>query len=433
MLTSLCRISFSSAAFLAAALPLVQCAPAPIALELEERGSCNADNLLRLLRTPSNLPEALPFCSSYLHNPATTVAVSTVTPTETEYNTVVLTTTSTETSYTTDISSIEPTETLSTTLVATLTDVVTQTSLVTTTVSPVAPIKRAAAKTPLSQQVTASYDPSRISSACACLTIPVSTASVVSTAADVTTTLTTLITSAAPDVTTIVTLSSTTILPEVSETITVETTTEVAVTTTLVSVLTTTASSSTSTSAAATPLGFYLRSWRTQDTNFVGNYLVNMDASATNKIQYSKISGSNTTAPHFRLTPEGYLAINKAQAANTAPYGTEDQTWIAFAHIPAVAEPLAFDKLANVLACANCQPLVFQRVVDVGSGATFVRITNTNQATQICGQRAPAAGSYLFWLGSGNAAIDSSCFTQQLLVSDVGVPGPAVLGTPGHY
>lgn len=422
------RISLSSAAFLAAALPLVQCAPAPIAPVMEERGTCNADNLLRLLRTPSNLPEALPFCSSYLQNPATTIAISTVTPTDTQYNTVVSTSTSTETSYTTDISSIEPTETISTTHVSTLTDVVTQTSLVTTTVSPVAPIKRAAAKTPLSQRVTASYDPSRIFSACACLTIPMSTASVVSTADKVTTTLTTLITSAAPDVT--VTLSSTTILPEVTETVTVEATTDFQVTTTLVSVLTSTASSSTTPPAAATS-GFYVRSYRSQDTNFVGNYLITSDASTSNKIQYSRIAGSNATAPRLTLTSEGYLVIAKAKMATSATYGTEDQTWVAFSHVPAVAEPLQFDKLANVLACANCQPLVFQKAVE--SGVTYVRITNTAQALQICSSRSPSPGSYLFWLGSGAAAIDSGCFTQQLVVSDIGVPGPGPFGTPTHY
>ncbi|KAH8909333.1 hypothetical protein BR93DRAFT_924344 [Coniochaeta sp. PMI_546] len=430
MLPSLGRISFSSAALLAAALPLVHCAPAPVAPLLEERGSCNADNLLRLLRTPSNLPEALPFCSSYLHNPATTVVVSTVTPTDTQYSTDVSVVTSTETSYTTDIYSVEPTETVSITDVSTLTDVVTQTSLVTTTVSPVAPIRRAAAKTPLSQQVTASYDPSRISSACACLTIPVSTASVVSTAAKVTTTVTTATTSTAPDVTTIVTLSYTTTLPEVTQTVTVEATTDIEVTTTLVSVLTSTATSSTTSAAAATS-GFYLRSYRPQDNFFSGNFLINVDASATNKIQYARISGSNTTAPHLRLTAEGYLAIAKAQAATTAPYGTEAQTWVAFSHVPAVAEPLQFDKLANVLACANCQPLIFQQVVD--SGVTYVRITNTAQAVQICSSRAPATSYYLFWLGSGTGAIDSSCFTEQLFVSDVGVAGPSPWGTPTHY
>ncbi|OIW22979.1 hypothetical protein CONLIGDRAFT_625296 [Coniochaeta ligniaria NRRL 30616] len=409
------------AAFLVAALPLAHCAPFPA---VEERGTCNADNLLRLLRTPSNLPQALPFCSSYLHNPATTIAVSTLTPTNTQYDTLVSTVTSTETSYTTEISSIEPTGTVSTTHVSTLTDVVTQTSLVTTTVSPVAP---AAAKTPLSQQVTETYDPSRISSACACLTIPVSTASVVCTAAPVTTTSTTFTTSSAPDVTTIVTLSSTTILPEVTETVTVESTTELEVTTTLVSVLTSTASSSTTLSAAATS-GFYVRSYRQQDTSFSGNYLVTSDASATNKIQYSRIAGSNSTAPRLNLTPEGYLTIIKAQLASSAPYGTEAQTWVAYSHLPPVAEPLQFDKLANVLACSNCEPLVFQRVVE--SGVTYVRITNTAQAVQICSQRSPSS-AYLFWLGSGAAAIDSGCFTQQLIVSDIGVSGP--FGTPTHY
>lgn len=53
--------------------------------ELEERGSCNADNLLRLLRTPTNLPEALPFCKTYLSLPTAgaTVIIGTTTRTVT--------------------------------------------------------------------------------------------------------------------------------------------------------------------------------------------------------------------------------------------------------------------------------------------------------------------------------------------------------------
>lgn len=78
-----------AAAALFKALP-VKAAPYPFVLE-ERTGSggCNADNLLRLLRTPSNLPEALPFCSSYLGLPASTTTVSTVTPTVTSYTTAV--------------------------------------------------------------------------------------------------------------------------------------------------------------------------------------------------------------------------------------------------------------------------------------------------------------------------------------------------------
>lgn len=415
-------LSFSSAALLAA-LPLVRCAPA--AALIEERGSCNADNLLRLLRTPSNLPEAVPFCSTYLHNPATTVVVDVVTPTKTQYETVVITVTPSQTAYTTEVSSIESTETIFLTEVSTLTHVVTETSLVTTLVSSVAPVKRAASKTPLSERVTESYDPSRISSACACLTIPVSLASVTSTAAEVTDTLTTQATSLAPEVTRVITLSSTTTLPQVVQVVTVAITTGTEVTTTLTSVITSTVVPS------ATPTeGFFLRSYRPQDNSYSENFLVNMDASASNKIQYAKISGRNTTATHLSLTSEGYLSISKAQVITSAPYGTEDQTWIAFAHTPAVAEPLQFDKLANVLACANCQPLRFERVIE--SGVTYIRMTNTQQSLQICGSRAPSTGNYLFWLGASAAAIDRFCFVQQIYVSDIGVWGPE-FGTPTHY
>lgn len=127
---------------------------------VEERGSCNADNLLRLLRTPSNLPQALPFCSSYLMLPGSTLTASTVITTVIDTGTQ--TVTSTQTIPTT------VTDTQTTVSVAT----VTQTLTLTETQYAV-PLKERSIKGPLSETVLSSYDASRISSACGCLTIPI--------------------------------------------------------------------------------------------------------------------------------------------------------------------------------------------------------------------------------------------------------------------
>ncbi|KAF3135133.1 hypothetical protein TWF594_008521 [Orbilia oligospora] len=168
------------AAFLTA-LP-VQAVPFP----LEERSNgCNADNLLRLLRTPSNLPEALPFCSSYLNLPASTVTVSTVTPTAT--------------SYTTNLSNqtvlFTENPIFSLTITSTETSVIVTTTTLTVNAQAPARLARRAASTKTTtafvDKVTGTtYPPSRISSACACLTIPIDVTEVTATAPEVTETIT---------------------------------------------------------------------------------------------------------------------------------------------------------------------------------------------------------------------------------------------------
>lgn len=159
---------------------------------------------------------------------------------------------------------------------------------------------------------------------------------------------------------------------------------------------------------------------------------VNQDASTTNKIQYSRILGSNASAPQLNLTPEGYLAIVKgfkAQVVISAPYGTENQTWIAFSHMPPPTQPFPFDNFTNVLACANCLPLVFWKVVK--SDITYCRMINTAQPTQICSARTLL--SYAgFWSGSRAAAISNSSFQEQSYASDIGVRGHN-FGTPTNY
>lgn len=49
-------------------------------MENLHKRACSGDNLLRLLRSTANLPEALPFCSTYLGLPAST-ARATLVPT----------------------------------------------------------------------------------------------------------------------------------------------------------------------------------------------------------------------------------------------------------------------------------------------------------------------------------------------------------------
>ncbi|EWC44410.1 hypothetical protein DRE_01236 [Drechslerella stenobrocha 248] len=111
----------------------------PLVVLQERAPGCNADNLLRALRNPTNLPAALPFCSKYLDLPAitqnVTIAGHTVTVT------------------------VPPSSTTG------------------------APIKKRCTTTPgasvpLPTFVSATYVPSQISSACGCLTIPLLTATI---------------------------------------------------------------------------------------------------------------------------------------------------------------------------------------------------------------------------------------------------------------
>lgn len=255
--------SFQAVA-LVAALPLIN--GSPILNVVEERGTCNADNLLRLLRTPTNLAESLPFCSNYLSLPVSTIIVDTASPTGTLFNTATSTISPTATSYTTDVSSSQPIQTLSTTTILTQTSFATDTTK-TTTIATVSqalppPPKHKRAKTPVAEQVTNTYDSSRISSACACLTIPLSIASVTSTAAKVTSTTTTYTTTTAPEVTQIITLSTTTILQQITDIVTLKSTTELTLTTTQTSV----SVSTTTLLPAPTSTSFFLRAGNSANT-----------------------------------------------------------------------------------------------------------------------------------------------------------------------
>ncbi|KAF3933262.1 hypothetical protein ABW19_dt0208658 [Dactylella cylindrospora] len=123
--------------------------------ELEERGACNADNLLRLIRGQDNLAEGLDFCGSWLGriNPTQTIVEATVTPT--------ITVTTTEVSTSTDLTTETQTQTLTSSLTATYTLTATQTVYL---------WRRGAPKVPLSDRILSTYPASRISSACGCLT-----------------------------------------------------------------------------------------------------------------------------------------------------------------------------------------------------------------------------------------------------------------------
>ncbi|EGX45303.1 hypothetical protein TWF173_010967 [Orbilia oligospora] len=128
---------------------------------LEERtgsSGCNADNVLRLLRATQRVDDSIAFCSQFLDLPASTHTV-TPAPTATAYVTV-----------TTEIQ----TSTVTETFVWTETDVEFEklrkrcTSTTTTTKSISTP----------GYILSTSIDPSRLSSACQCLTIPLATITV---------------------------------------------------------------------------------------------------------------------------------------------------------------------------------------------------------------------------------------------------------------
>ncbi|KAL7805625.1 hypothetical protein V8C26DRAFT_417676 [Trichoderma gracile] len=424
MLPKMNYLSVSLAVLLAAS-PLAQATPARGC-----RAACNAaDNLIRLLRTPSNLPEALPFCSEYLQLPASTITVETVTPTTTAYSTIFTDVFPTVTISTEHVDTVIPTRTVTVTNVHTETSLVTDTSLTTAFVTvTAAAVQQRAISTPLSQQITQSYGSSRISSGCACLSIPISTMSVTVTAQTVTITETNQFTTTAPEATHIVTSYRTTTLAEVLETTTIDSTVTVPETTTQVSVVTSTV---TATAAPSATGYFYIRNVRpAADNFFTGNYLLNRDFSATNKVQAATIAGANTTAPRMGLTPEGYLTIMQSRVATSAATGTEDQTWVAYVHNNVNSEPLTFDKLSNVQACSTCQPLKFQ--ISQESDGVYINLLNEgSRAIYICGPN-PSAGIafYAFWTALTGPPT-TSCFLQRIYESKEGVAGPT-FGTPTH-
>lgn len=378
MLFSRTQSSFLAA--LLVALPITECSP--ILNVLEERGSCNADNLLRLLRTTTNLPEALPFCSSYLALPASTLVVGTATPTGTLLNTVVNTISPTSTSYTTDVSSIKPTQTISTTTVSTRTSVSTDISQITTTATVTQVLgRRAASKTPLSKQVTETYDASRISSACACLTIPVSIASVTSTAVAVTSTVNVQTTTTALPVTSIITKSTTTTLPAVTEIVTIQSISDLLLTVTQTSI-----STSTTTLAPVTPpspIGYYLRA----GTSYIINRNENANNNGAGASQVFFISPDNALgqAPLMDLTPEGYLHIKKAyynpNIQSTVP-GQETSNWVTFNHPTVSFEALYANKLASIQGCTSCITPTWR--TDTDSQGSYLTLVNPAKKLNIC-------------------------------------------------
>ncbi|KAL7931410.1 hypothetical protein V8C35DRAFT_310336 [Trichoderma chlorosporum] len=403
---------------------LVQATPA-----LGCRARCTADDFLRLIRSPSNLPEALPFCSEYLHLPASTITAQTVTPTTTVYSTIFSDVSPTITIDTESIDTVIPTQTITITSVHTETSIVTDTSFTTELVTvTAAAAQRRDVSTPLSQQITQSYGSSKISSGCACLTIPISTVSVTATAQTVTVTETQQFTTTAPVVTQTVISYETTTLPEAVETATIDSTTVVLATTTQVSVVTSTV---TATAAASATGYFYMRNVRpAADNFFTGNFLTNRDFSATNKVQAAAIAGANTTAPRMGLTPEGYLTIMQSRVALSAATGTEDQTWVAFVHNNVNSEVLSFDKLANVQACSTCRAVQFE-ISQETDGAYIDFVNEGARAIYICAPNNSAGVSfYAFWT-SLTGAPTSSCFLQRIYESKEGVAGPT-FGTPTH-
>ncbi|KAK6337558.1 hypothetical protein TWF730_002955 [Orbilia blumenaviensis] len=152
---------------------LVSSAPNPVHILKERTGSngCNADNLLRLLRSSDNIGEAVVFCSTYLNLPGTTVTVATVTPTLTlsETTTVIVVDEAEETlTKTITVTDVE-TAIRTATDCATITNTATKVDTIYTTVTN--QVVKRNTRAPLTSRV-ATYPPDRISSACSCLTVP---------------------------------------------------------------------------------------------------------------------------------------------------------------------------------------------------------------------------------------------------------------------
>ncbi|KAF3314070.1 hypothetical protein TWF173_005176 [Orbilia oligospora] len=372
------------AAFLTA-LP-VQAVPFP----LEERSnSCNADNLLRLLRTPSNLPEALPFCSSYLNLPASTVTVSTVTPTAT--------------SYTTNLSNqtILFTENpiFSLTITSTETSVIVTTTTLTLNAQAPARLARRAASTKTTtafvDKVTGTtYPPSRISSACACLTIPI----------DVTE-----VTATAPEVTETITLSSTSVTSS-TVTLTLTESTSVTETSTVYSTVT-----STTTNAPLIPTAYALKvvAPGTQDD---GLYVYNRNENANNNgigaSQSFPITTDLTKATKFTISPDGALRIAVSSTLFTSSVvGQESADWVHFNHPSIPFEALYANKRASIDGCTNCYVVKW----NVNPVTGFCTPSNAgSKPITVCNFPAAGYGRGLY-VGSSSATV-YACVTIDLRV-----------------
>ncbi|RVD82059.1 uncharacterized protein DFL_009902 [Arthrobotrys flagrans] len=354
-----------AAAALFKALP-VKAAPYPFVLE-ERTGSggCNADNLLRLLRTPSNLPEALPFCSSYLGLPASTTTVSTVTPTVTSYTTAV----------TIETALFTESPVVSLTLTATETSVIVATTTITVGVQ--APYERLArhctsttsrasttkSTTSFPEKVTGTtYEPSRISSACSCLTIPIAISSVTATA---------------PEVTQTITVSSTS---STSETVTITSTESISITetTTVFSTVTETSTN------AASPTAYALKvvaPGTPDDGYFVYNRNENPTNTGPNASQVFPITSDDSQATKFLFNADGTLEIAVSSTLYTSSVvGQESSAWVHFNHPSLDFEALYSNKRTSINGCGSCITVKWQKDSVTG----FVTPSNVAKVVSIC-------------------------------------------------
>ncbi|EPS41495.1 hypothetical protein H072_4644 [Dactylellina haptotyla CBS 200.50] len=257
-------------------LPLLLLAKAtPI---IQERATCNADNLLRLLRggSPSNLPDALIFCNDYLsRNPSVTVTVSIVTPTVT----VTTSSTSTVTNLFTVTNTVTKTDYFS------VTDYTVVQTAVTSTLT--GAVQKRATKQALSDEVTSSYPASRISSACNCLTLPAGT------------TITSYVTATAAQVTETVTVNS-----EIQTSLTVTDT--VTQGTSITSSFTTTLTVTTTVTVQPSPSPFFkiqlLAPGNAADSTYL-KLIVDIPNGGANAYP----GGQSSSSPTFQLQPNGEL------------------------------------------------------------------------------------------------------------------------------
>ncbi|KAK6525991.1 hypothetical protein TWF281_011034 [Arthrobotrys megalospora] len=368
----------------------------PFLLEERSGNGCNADNLLRLLRTPSNLPEALPFCSSYLGLPASTTTVSTVTPTVKSYTTVV----------TTETALFTENPVVSLTLTATETSVILATTTI--TVQAQAPGERRARRcasttsrasttkstTSFPEKVTGTtYEPSRISSACSCLTIPIAVSSVTATAPEVTETITVLSTSST------------------SETLTITSTESISVTetTTIYSTVT-----STSTNAAS-PTGYILKvvaPGTADDGYYIYNRNENPNNNGAGASQVFPLTTDSTQATKFTLSADGALriAVSSTLFASSV-VGQESSDWVHFNHPNVVYEPLYGNKRTSINGCASCIVVKWQQ----DSATGFITPSNVAKTVNICTISTTGYGRAFFL---GGTTIDAfACVAANIQLS----------------
>ncbi|EPS41155.1 hypothetical protein H072_4989 [Dactylellina haptotyla CBS 200.50] len=334
--------------------------------ELDGRAVCNGDNLLRMLRATNSISEAIPFCTSYLGRPSAPATV-----TETVYPTITIPVTS----YVN----------VTSTATATITSLTTLSNDTATAIE-----LRARAYTPLSQRVLSSFDASRISSACNCLTLP---------PVLVTTTVTDEI-----YITNVVATATNNFVSTVTETV---------IATVAPGEVLSVLSTSSTCSTPSTDAVYYISPGSVPEWFWgAGDY------SEENFPIYLVIT--NTRAMRFKFTPSGYIQVlSRPDQVDDDPTAFEAEHWLLHAKpVGTGAEMIVLNKLGDTT-CEGCYPLTW-KVTSDASGSRL-QICEPDSALPFMKRCSDDESWRLFSLAPGVSSVNAgsvfnSCSDETLYI-----------------